>query len=104
MIRHCVFIRFRTAVTRAERDELLGEITGLQGRLPGIVSVHSGTNGSPEVGMDQGFTEGFIIDFTGSTDRDDYLADAEHQRIGTRIVAAAQGGSAGVLVFDLEID
>ncbi|HRB03153.1 MAG TPA: Dabb family protein [Ilumatobacteraceae bacterium] len=104
MIRHCVFIRFRTAVSRAERDELFREITGLQSHLAGIVSVHSGANVSPEVGMDQGFTEGFIIDFTGSAHRDDYLADAEHQRIGTRIVAAAQGGSDGVLVFDLEID
>ena len=31
---------------------------------------------SPEVGMDQGFADGFIIDFIDSMDRDDYLADA----------------------------
>ncbi len=103
MIRHCVFIRFRTNVSRDERDEIFGEIVGLQRHLPGILSVRTGTNVSPEVGMDRGFAEGFIIDFTGPMARDGYLADAEHQRVGTRIVTAAEGGIAGVFVFDLDL-
>ncbi len=104
MIRHCVFIRFRTVVSRTERDEILSEIADLQHHLAGILAVRTGVNVSPEVGMDQGLSEGFIIDFADATARDGYLADAEHQRVGARIVATAEGGVAGVFVFDLEID
>ncbi len=103
MIRHCVFIRFHANVSRDERDEIFGEIVGLRRHLPGILTVLTGTNVSPEVGMDQGFAEGFIIDLIDPKARDDYLADAEHQRVGARIVAAAEGGIAGVFVFDLDV-
>ena len=34
---------------------------------------------------------------------DAYLDDAEHQKTGAKIVAAAQGGVQGVFVYDLEI-
>jgi len=103
MIRHCVFIRFRTNVSKDERDEVFGEIVGLRRHLPGILAVRTGTNVSAEVGMDRGFADGFIVDFIDRMARDDYLADAEHQRVGARIVAAAEGGIAGVFVFDLDI-
>ena len=103
MIRHCVFIRFRMVVSRAERDEMMSEIVDLQRHLAGILAVHTGVNVSPEVGMDLGFSEGFIIDFADAVARDNYLADAEHQRVGARIVATAEGGDAGVFVFDLDI-
>jgi len=103
MIRHCVFIRFRTNVSRDERDEIFGEIVGLRRHLSGILTVRAGTNVSPEVGMDRGFAEGFIIDFIDPMARDGYLADAEHQRVGAKIVAAAEDGIAGVFVFDLDI-
>ena len=103
MIRHCVFVRFRTNVSAGERDEIFDEIVGLRGHLSGIVAVCTGANVSAEVGMDQGFADGFIIDFIDPMARDDYLADAEHQRVGARIVAAAEGGIAGVFVFDLDI-
>jgi len=103
MIRHCVFIRFRTNVSKDERDEVFGEIVGLRRHLPGILAVRTGRNVSAEVGMDRGFADGFIVDFIDRMARDEYLADAEHQRVGARIVAAAEGGIAGVFVFDLDI-
>ena len=103
MIRHCVFIRFLRNVSKAQRDEIFAEIVGLQRHLPGILAVRTGTNVSTEVGMDRGFADGFIIDFIDLEARDGYLADAEHQRVGARIVAAAEGGLTGVFVFDLDI-
>ena len=103
MIRHCVFIQFRSHVGRSERDQIFGDIARLQHHLPGILSVSAGANVSPEVGMDRGFSDGFVIDFIDAAARDEYLADAAHQRVGARIVEAAQDGVAGVFVFDLEI-
>jgi hypothetical protein len=53
--------------------------------------------------MDKGFAEGFIVDFTDAVARDAYLEDEEHRKTGAKIVAAAEGGVAGILVYDIEI-
>lgn len=103
MIRHCVFIRFRREVADGERRAMFGEIAALKGRLPGLLAVHIGANVSPEAGMDKGYSDGFIVDFRDATARDAYLADPLHQATGRKLVAAAEGGIDGILVYDLEI-
>lgn len=103
MIRHCVFIRFRPDVTNAEKTTIFAEIAALKDRLPGFLAAHIGANVSPEIAMDKGYAEGFIVDFADAAARDAYLDDAEHQKTGAKIVAAAQGGVQGVFVYDLEI-
>ncbi|WP_411033576.1 Dabb family protein [Shinella sp. BYT-45] len=104
MIRHCVFIRFKPTISTAYKAELFNEIDRLKDRLPGMLAVHIGVNVSPEEGMDKGFSDGFIVDFADSFSRDAYLEDAEHKLTGGRLVAAAEGGAAGILVYDLETD
>lgn len=104
MIRHCVFIQFKPSVTKELRDALLGEISALQSRLDGILAVHTGQNCSPETGMDKGYADGFIVDFSGPDARDAYLVDEEHKRTGAKLVESAVGGVAGILVYDLEVD
>ena len=103
MIRHCVFIRFEPDVTRAQQDDLFRQISALGDRLPGFIAAHVGNNVSPEVGMDKGFSSGFIVDFCDAEARDTYLRDPEHQRIGERLIASAVGGTDGVLVYDLDV-
>jgi hypothetical protein len=102
MIRHCVFIRFRPEVPAAERAAIFGAVAALKAHVPGLLKVEAGINASPE-GLDKGFAEGFIADFTDGPARDRYLADPEHAKVGARIVAAAEGGTDGILVFDLEV-
>lgn len=103
MIRHCVFIRFRPEISADEKVAIFAEIAALKSRLPGLVATYEGGNVSPEVGMDKGYSEGFIVDFADAAGRDAYLADPEHQKTGAKIVAAAQGGIDGIFVYDLEI-
>lgn len=103
MIRHCVFIHFRADVSSEEKAQIYREIAALKGRLAGLSAVHVGDNVSPETGMDKGFAEGFIVDFEDAAARDLYLGDAEHRKTGAKIVAAAEGGVAGILVYDLEL-
>ena len=104
MIRHCVFVRFEADVTRAQQDDLFRRVSGLGDRLPGLVATYAGRNISPEVGMDKGYSTGFVVDFADADARDAYLRDPEHRRIGEQLVASAVGGVDGVLVFDLEVD
>jgi hypothetical protein len=75
----------------------------VKARVPGFLTVHVGTNVSPEVGMDKCYADGFIVDFADAEARDAYLADPGHQETGAGIVAAAVGGIEGVLVYDLEV-
>lgn len=102
MIRHCVLIRFQDTVSASERTAIFEAVAALQTRVPGFLAVQAGRNNSPE-GLDKGFSDGFVVDFEDAGARDRYLADSEHAKVGARIVAAAQDGLAGVLVFDLEI-
>lgn len=103
MIRHCVFVQFKSEVSSAQRKALFGQIESLQSRLAGLLVVHIGQNVSPETGMDKGFSDGFMIDFKTAHDRDAYLLDAEHQAIGAQLVDSAVGGAAGILVYDMEV-
>jgi hypothetical protein len=102
MIRHCVFIRFRSGVSRQEQAELFAQITALRQHLPGMLGVHVGGNVSPE-GLDKGYASGFIVDFEDVAARDAYLADPAHAAAGAGLVAAAEGGIEGILVYDLEL-
>ncbi len=102
MIRHCVFAKFRTDITAAQKQSLYDELRALQGHLKGIVGMHFGSNVSPE-GLGQGFNDGFVVDFANAAARDTYLMDEAHGRAGSRLVAALEGGTAGLVVFDFEI-
>lgn len=102
MIRHCVFIRFRAQVSQAEKDGIWADIRALKDVVPGYLAAYIGGNVSPETGMDKGFSEGFIIDFADAASRDAYLVHPDHEKAGGRIVAAAEGGVAGILVYDIE--
>lgn len=103
MIRHCVFLRFKSEVDAELKAELFAEIDALKHRLPGVIAVHVGQNVSPETGMDKGYSDGFIVDFEDATSRDIYLDDEGHKQAGAKLVAASEGGVEGILVYDLEI-
>lgn len=103
MIRHCVFIRYQAETSAAVKAEIHAEIAALKGRIAGLRAVHVGENVSPETGMDKGFSEGFIVDFDDAAARDRYLGDEEHRKTGGKIVAHAEGGIAGILVYDMEV-
>jgi hypothetical protein len=102
MIRHCVFVKFDLDFSRAQRDAIYADLEALRTKIPGMRHVEAGENVSPE-GLSKGFDEGFFVDFDSAAVRDAYLVHPDHQAIGGRIVAAAQGGTAGIIVFDFDL-
>ncbi len=100
MIRHCVFVRFRTDVPEAERNAIYTDLAALKDVVPGFVTISYGPNVSPE-GLHQGFEDGFVIDFTDETARDAYLVHPAHKAAGARLVAALENGRDGLIVFDM---
>jgi hypothetical protein len=103
VIRHLVLVRFRDVVPAAERDEILADLAALSDRLDGILDFGAGRNVSPEEPVVHGLRDVFWFDFRDAAARDAYLADSLHQAIGARLVAAAEGGLAGLVVCDLAL-
>jgi hypothetical protein len=103
MIQHIVLVRFRPEVSANSKAAIFADLAGLKRRLPGMTGFVAGPNVSPE-GLGKGYLDGFVCTFDSASARDGYLVDEEHQRIGARLVAAADGGTDGLIVFDIESD
>jgi hypothetical protein len=102
MIRHCVFARFRNDVSAAERAAIHADLEALRRVIDGMDTVKFSANVSPEP-FARGFTHRFTIDFRDAAARDAYLVHEAHQRAGARLVAALEGGTDGLMVFDLDL-
>ena len=102
MIRHCVFVKFRSNVSPDERSEIYADLAALVGQIDGLVAADFGPNVSPE-GVAQGFDDGFIMDLVDEAARDRYLEHPAHRAAGSRLVAALEGGRDGLIVFDLKL-
>jgi hypothetical protein len=102
MIRHCVFVRFKSTVTVSERMSIYDDLRALKQQVDGLLAAHFGSNVSPE-GLAQGFNDGFVIDFRHAAARDAHLVHPDHQVAGGKLVSMLEGGVDGLVVFDLEI-
>ena len=102
MIRHIVLVKFLPHISAAEIDDIWRQLRDLQDKVDGLLNIHAGRSGSPEQ-MERGYMHGFTIDFTEWQALHAYLEHPDHKELGGRLVAAAQGGIDGILVFDLEI-
>jgi hypothetical protein len=103
MIRHHVALRFRPDTPEDVRQGLMDDLAGLASRIDGILDFQVRPNVSVEDELVRGFRDMFWFDFRDAGVRDAYLADAVHQQIGGRIVAALEGGADGVFVCDFEV-
>jgi hypothetical protein len=102
MIRHIVLLRFKESVTADEKAAHYAELEGLKGHLKGILGSQFGPNVSPEEPVIHGFKDGFWFDFADEAARDAYLVDPAHQAAGAKLVANAEGGRDGLVVFDMK--
>lgn len=98
MIRHIVLIRFRAEVTESQAGALLAPLGPLSARL-GFAATW-GRSESPEQ-IERGYMHGFVADFADWPALAAYQQDEEHKAFGAGLVAHAEGGIDGILVFDL---
>jgi hypothetical protein len=102
MIRHCVFVKFCADVGTGERKAIHADLEALRSLIDGMGKVEFSANASPEP-FARGFTHGFTVDFRDVAARDAYLVHEAHQRAGARLVAAVEGDTDGLMVFDLKL-
>lgn len=100
MIRHIVLIRFRAGTPEDHVGALFARLGDIRDEVPGILDIRSGRSDSPER-IERGYMHGFTVDFTDWEALAAYQAHPAHRRLGADLVAAAEGGLGGILVFDL---
>lgn len=100
MIRHIVLVRFRPEVGEDQIAAIFAALPPLAARLPGVTHHAFGRSESPEQ-IERGYLHGFTIDFADWEALARYQADLDHKAFGAQLVAHAQGGIDGILVFDL---
>lgn len=100
MIRHIVLLKARPEVTEAQIAAIFADLAAIKAQLPGILAIHSGRSESPEK-IERGYLHGFTVDFTDWDALAAYQDHPDHKRGGAALVAAAEGGIDGILVFDL---
>lgn len=98
MIRHIVLLKVRPEVTEAHIAAIFADLHRLE--LPGLLAIHSGRSESPEQ-IERGYMHGFTVDFADWQALSTYQDHPDHKRVGAALVAAAEGGIDGILVFDL---
>ena len=99
MIRHIVLIRFKPDVTEARIAEIFAALPGLSAKL-GFTHA-AGRSQSPEK-IERGYLHGFTLDFADWAALQTYADDPGHKAFGGQLVAHAEGGIDGILVFDME--
>lgn len=100
MVRHIVLIRFRPDVSETTIAALWDELRSIGGKVPGLAAIQAGRSESPEK-IERGYMHGFTVDFADWDGLAAYQAHPDHKALGAKLVASAEGGLEGILVFDL---
>ena len=85
MVEHLVLLKLKDGVTPDQKQAILDGLRGLQGKLPGIVSITGGDNNSPE-GKSHGFNWCFKITFEELAARDAYLPHPDHKAVSAATI------------------
>ena len=78
---HVVSIKFKPDAKPEQIKAVEEAFAALKTKVPGITSLHYGTNVSPEK-RNKGYTHCFVLTFAADKDRDTYLTHPEHQAFG----------------------
>lgn len=102
MLKHCVFLNFKSEFTKSDRREVFERLSGLTKEIEGLKSVEYGENLDFE-NKSADYSDGFIANFTDQKALLEYAAHPEHVKAGSRLVEMCVGGFDGIIVFDLDI-
>jgi len=78
---HVVSLKFKDGTTPEDIKAVEEAFRELKTKIPGILTLHWGTNVSPE-NKNNGFTHCFVLTFANEKDRDAYLVDPAHKAFG----------------------
>jgi Stress responsive A/B Barrel Domain len=75
---HMFAFRMKAGVTEEQKERILAEIRGLQGRIPGLIETHVGRNDSPR---GRGYEIGGVMKFASREIFEGYGGHPAHQEL-----------------------
>jgi hypothetical protein len=98
MVRHILLLRPRAGSTAQAIEACRVALTGLVGRIPGLLDCRWGQNFAPAERRD-GFTHGFTMDFVDRASLDAYGPHPEHKPVA----ALVRGTFERIVVLDFAL-
>ena len=95
VVRHFVAFKYKDGTAPSDVAGIDAAFLALKDQIPLILSIERGTNNSPE-DRNHGFTDGFLLTFRTTADRDAYLVHPAH----VAFVKASTPKFADAFVFD----
>jgi hypothetical protein len=97
MVRHIVVFKYKQGASEEKIKQVTDAFKALKSKIPGIVSLETGINNSPEK-LNKGFTHIYLVTFENEKARNEYLPHPEHKKFGGLL------GSLGVLEEAFVVD
>ncbi|GAA0776057.1 Dabb family protein [Roseibium denhamense] len=101
MIQHCVLLSLKDPVNPAYLDKAMGLISGLVGKVPGLIDVCHGPNRDFE-NLSSKYQYGLLVTATGREALEAYGVHPDHVTASGFILQLCEGGIDGVFVADIE--
>lgn len=102
MIIHSVYYAIQAGTSAEEIDAVFDQLSALVPICDGLLSCQAGPNIDLEH-KSQKFTHGFVMTFKDQTALEAYAVHPAHKAAGGALVAICEGGSDGIMVFDLVV-
>jgi len=101
MIKHCVFLNFRSEISESEQFDVFKGLSNLKNQIEGLVAFEYGNNLDFEQ-KSANYNSGFIASFENHQALLEYNEHPEHVLLGSKLVSMCKGGHQGIIVFDIQ--
>ena len=101
MIKHCVFLNFKSEISESEQFDVFEGLSNLKNQVEGLNDFEYGNNLDFEQ-KSADYNSGFIASFENRQALLEYNEHPEHALLGSKLVSMCKGGHKGIIVFDIE--
>jgi hypothetical protein len=101
MLKHCVFLNFKTEISESEQFDIFEGLSILKDQIEGLVEFEYGNNLDFEH-KSADYNSGFIASFKSHQALLEYNEHPEHAILGAKLVSMCKDGHQGIIVFDIE--
>ena len=101
MIKHCVFLNFRSEISESEQFDVFKGLSNLKNQVEGLNDFEYGNNLDFEH-KSANYNSGFKASFENHQALLEYNEHPEHVLLGSKLVSMCKEGHQGIIVFDIE--
>ena len=93
MIKHCVFLNFKSEISESEQFDIFEGLSNLKNQVEGLNDFEQKSDD---------YNSGFIVSFENHQALLEYNEHPGHALLGSKLVSMCKGGHKGIIVFDIE--